>query len=216
VVTIIPARGGSKGLPGKNIRMFCGKPLLAWSILQAPEPVYVSSDDDEILAVAREYGATGIKRPPELATDTASSESALLHALDTIGDVDKVVFLQPTSPLRWHTDAVRAIKLFDDSGADSLFSCCELEDFCAWTEDNGTLRGLTFDPFNRGRRQDRKPIHLENGSIYIFKPEVLRKGNRLGGKVVRYPMQYWQSFEIDDQETFDLCRFYFRRKELDL
>lgn len=215
MVTVIPARGGSKGLPGKNIRSFCGKPLLAWSILQAPVPVYVSSDDDEILDVAAQYGATGIKRPPELSTDTCASETALLHALDIIGPVDKIVFLQPTSPLRWATDVHRAVKLFDDAGADSLFSCCELQDFCGWTEKEGRLEGLTFDPFNRGRRQDRKPLYLENGSIYIFKPEILRAGNRLGGKVVRYPMQFWQSFEIDDEETFDLCRYYFKKKGLD-
>lgn len=215
MITIIPARGGSKGLPNKNIRTFCGKPLLAWSILQAPKPVYVSSDSDEILAIGREYGAIGIKRPAELANDTASSESALLHALEDIPEASKVIFLQPTSPLRLPDDIARAINIFDRTEADSLFSCCELDDFCAWTEDNEGLRGLTFDPMNRGRRQDRRPIHLENGSIYIFKPWVLRAGNRLGGKIVRYPMEFWQSWEIDDQETFDLCRYFFKRKGLD-
>lgn len=216
MVTIIPARGGSKGLVGKNIRLFCGKPLLAWSILQAPKPVYVTSDDDEILAVAAEYGAIGIKRPPSLATDTSTSESAILHALEDIPEASEVIFLQPTSPLRYSFDVAKALELFRAKGADSLFSCAELEDFTAWEGEGETLRGLTFDPFNRGRRQDRKPIHLENGSIYIFKPEILRRNNnRLGGKIVRYPMEFWQSFEIDDQETFYLCRFYFRRKGLD-
>ncbi len=214
-VTIVLARGGSKGLPGKNILPFCGRPLLAWSIMQAPSPVYVTSDNDEILAVAKDYGALTIQRPAHLANDTATSESALIHALDAIGDVDKIIFLQPTSPLRVWDDVQNAVNLFDSTGADSLFSSCQLEDFCAWTERDGELSGLTFDPAKRGRRQDRKPIYLENGSIYITKPEVLRKGNRLGGKIVRYPMQYWQSFEIDDQETFSLCKHYFHMKGLD-
>ena len=216
MITLIPARGGSKGLPGKNIRDFCGKPLLAWSILQSPFPVVVTSDDDEILAVAREYGATGIKRPPELSTDTATSEDALLHALDELGAYHEVCFLQPTSPLRRKDDVIRAATLFRITGADSLFSCCELEDFTAWEGEGDKLRGLTFDPLNRGRRQDRKPIHLENGSIYLFKTEILRRNkNRLGGKTVRYPMEYWQGFEIDDQDTWDFCEFYFKKRGLD-
>lgn len=86
-IAIIPARGGSKGIPGKNLLPFCGKPLLAWSIEQALsskyiKSVYVSSDDDEILEVAESYGAIGIKRPKELATDTSTSEEALLHTLN--------------------------------------------------------------------------------------------------------------------------------------
>lgn len=216
MVTIIPARGGSKGLPGKNLRTFCGKPLLAWSILQAPKPVYVSSDNVEILLVAEAYGAIPIKRPDELATDEASSESALAHVLACIDEPQEIIFLPPTAPLRYSHDIIRALQIFRKSGADSLFSSCELQDFCGWTEQDGQLRGLTFDPMNRGRRQDRKPIYLENGSIYIFKPKLLQDtGNRLGGKIVRYPMQFWQSFEIDDQETFDLCEWYFKRHGLD-
>lgn len=194
---------------------FCGRPLLAWSIMQAPSPVYVTSDDDAILAVAIEYGAHPIKRPAELATDTSTSESALLHALAQMPEQDKVIFLQPTSPLRRWDDVRKAEALFDATGADSLFSSCKLDDFCAWTETDGELHGLTFDPAKRGRRQDRRPLYLENGSIYIFKPAILRAGNRLGGKIVRYPMEFWQSFEIDDQETFNLCRHYFYEKGLD-
>jgi len=209
-VTIICARGGSKGLPNKNIRTFCGKPLLAWSILQAPKPVYVTSDSDTILAVASSYGAIGIKRPPELATDTASSESALLHALEDIPETSSVIFLSATSPLRLKNDISLALEQFTVSGSDSLFSACKAEDLCLWEEENGRLYGKTFDPFNRGRRQDRKPLYIENGSIYIFKPEILRRhNNRLGGKMTRYAMQPWQQYEIDDEETFDLCRYKF-------
>lgn len=221
-IAIILARGGSKGIPQKNLIDFAGKPLLAWSILQARAAetvaaVYVSSDSDAILDVAIRYGARAIKRPDELATDTATSEVALLHALDVIvaeqeGDPECVVFLQATSPLREPSDIDAAVVEFRTQAADSLFSDAVLDDFCAWHEDDGVLKGKTFDPFNRGRRQDRKPLYLENGSIYVFKPSLLReKGNRLGGKIARYSMPYWKSFEIDTVENIELCEYFFRK-----
>ncbi len=221
-VAIILARGGSKGIPHKNLIDFAGKPLLAWSILQARaaeavDAVYVSSDSATILDVAAKYGARPIQRPDEFATDTATSESALLHALDVVAgergrEPECVVFLQATSPLREPSDIDGAIDEFRAQGADSLFSDAVLDDFCAWEEEGGVLRGKTFDPFNRGRRQDRKPLYLENGSIYVFKPSLLReKGNRLGGKIARYSMPYWKSYEIDSVENIELCEYYFRK-----
>lgn len=219
---IILARGGSKGIPKKNIMDFVGKPLLAWSILQAldsgvVDAVFVSSDSNEILEVAARYGAVAIKRPDDLATDTSSSEVALLHVLDRIrsergADPERVVFLQATSPLREPTDIVGAVHAFDEQHADSLFSDAVLDDLCAWIEEDGELKGKTFDPWNRGRRQDRKPLYLENGSIYVFKPPLLRKtGNRLGGKIGRYTMPFWKSYEIDTLENVELCEYYFRK-----
>lgn len=221
-VAIILARGGSKGIPHKNLIDFAGKPLLAWSILQATaakivEAVYVSSDSQAILDVAKQYGAHPIRRPDEFATDTATSESALLHALDVIakereGEPECIVFLQATSPLREPSDIDGAVAEFQFQEADSLFSDAVLDDLCAWQEEGGVLKGKTFDPFNRGRRQDRKPLYLENGSIYVFKPSLLReKGNRLGGKIARYSMPYWKSFEIDTVENIELCEYFFRK-----
>jgi len=221
-VAIILARGGSKGIPHKNLIDFAGKPLLAWSIMQAKtaetvDSVYVSSDSDAILDMAAHYGARTIKRPDEFSTDTASSESALLHALDRIvadlgAEPERIVFLQATSPLREPSDIDGAIATFIAQGADSLFSDAVLDDFCAWHEEGGVLKGKTFDPFNRGRRQDRKPLFLENGSIYVFKPALLRKaGNRLGGKIARYSMDFWKSFEIDTVENIELCEYFFRK-----
>lgn len=221
-VAIILARGGSKGIPHKNLINFAGKPLLAWSILQARaaesvDHVYVSSDSDAILDVAAQYGARIIKRPDELSTDTATSESALLHALDAIAadlgtEPERIVFLQATSPLREPSDIDGAVAAFVLQGADSLFSDAVLDDFCAWQEEDGALKGKTFDPFNRGRRQDRKPLYLENGSIYVFKPSLLRQtGNRLGGKIARYSMDFWKSFEIDTVENIELCEYFFRK-----
>ena len=220
--TIILARGGSKGIPNKNLLCFAGKPLLAWSIVQASEAesideVYVSSDSAAILDVAEEYGARPIHRPDELATDTATSEAAWLHALDVMKaergtDPEAVVCLQATSPLREPSDIDGAIRAFQTHGADSLFSDALLDDLCVWIEENGVLMGKTFDPWNRGRRQDRQPLYLETGSIYVFKPQLLREtGNRLGGKIARYTMPYWKSFELDTLENVELCEYYFRK-----
>jgi CMP-N,N'-diacetyllegionaminic acid synthase len=214
IATIIPARGGSKGIPHKNILPFCGKPLIAWSIEQSPFPVYVSTDDLAIYNTAADYGAYPIRRPPELATDTASSESALRHAIDAIGDVDTVIFLQATSPIRTPDDISNALKIFQDGGYDSLFSMCRLDDYCIWEDRNG-LASVNFDWKNRVRRQLRKPSYLENGSIFIFKPWVLREtGNRFGGKLGMYEMPFWKSFEIDGPEDVDIVEYYFKRNIL--
>jgi len=220
---IIPARGGSKGIPRKNLIDFCGKPLLAWSIIQAcqtsgVDEVYVTSDSDEILSVARQYGALPIKRPDNIAGDTATTESAILHALDMIsGPVDTVVLLQATSPLRKPGDLGAALKQFEKEGVDSLFSGAVLEDFLIWEQgQDKTLSSFNYDFTRRGRRQDRKPQFVENGSFYIFKPSIIReKSNRLGGSIGIYLMDFWQSFEIDNLEDIELLRVLFEVKLYD-
>lgn len=222
IVAVIPARGGSKGIPGKNIMDFCGKPLLAWTLLQAKaaktiKHVYVSSDDEQILDISVLYGAKAISRPKELATDTATSESALLHVLDNIERESKsipdlIVFLQATSPLREPDDIDNAVRKIIEDKADSLFSMSVLDDFCIWSIQDNNLKGLTFDPYNRGRRQDRQPLYLENGSIYIFKPDILRKcNNRLGGAITMYEMEGWKSYEIDRKEDLDIFEYFFKK-----
>ncbi len=225
IIAIIPARGGSKAIPAKNLLDFCGKPLLAWSILQAREArtisrVYVSSDDPNIQNIAARFGAVPIVRPPELATDTSSSEQALRHALTEIDRAtgttpDLVVFLQATSPLREPEDIDGAVGKLLETEADSLFSMAILEDFCLWTKTGDSLKGLTFDPRHRGRRQDREPIYLENGSIYVFRPEILKKyDNRLGGKISMFEMPRWKSYEIDTLEDVEICAYYFKKNLL--
>lgn len=215
-VCIIPARGGSKGIPRKNIRTLLGKPLLAYSIEQALQTqsisrVIVSTDSHEIADVAKKYGAEVTWRPAEISGDTASSESALLHALDHLHDElaydpDLVVFLQATSPLRRPDDIQRAIDLLEREEADSLLSVGPLHGF-VWRKSRGKddLRAYSYDYKNRMRRQD-APIDLvENGSIYVFKPWVLRTHhNRLGGKIVAYEMSHLTSFQIDDPEDLVL------------
>ena len=225
IVSIIPARGGSKAIPQKNIVDFCGKPLLAWTIEHALnsrfiEKVYVSTDDPKIAEVATNYGAKVIERSKELATDTSPSEEALLHALMYIEEKeglkpDIVVFLQCTSPLREPEDIDNAIRKFIKEKADSLFSVAKLEDFCVWKKENNTWISVTFDYKNRGMRQDREPYYLENGSIYIFKPEILKKyKNRLGGRITIYEMPYWKSYEIDSWEDLEICEYFMRKKLL--
>ena len=226
VVAIIPARGDSKGIPNKNIINFCGKPLLAWSILQAMESsyvdeVYVSSDSKQILAVGEQYGAIGIVRPDELSDDAAPSESALSHALDYIENsrnetVDLVVFLQATSPLREPEDIDAAVRILLDNNAYSLLSVAVLDDLCAFKLQGNNIIGITYDPYNRGRRQEREPVYHDNGSIYVFRPDVLRRyQNRLGGKIDILRMPFWKSHEIDTLEDLELCAYYFERKLLD-
>lgn len=222
IIAIIPARGGSKSIPRKNIIDFCGKPLIAWSIEQACgskyiHDVYVSTEDEEIARVSRQYGAKIIWRPLELAADTSSSEEALLHAiseLEKTREIDVVVFLQATSPLREVGDIDTAIEDFFAKQADSLVSA-SIQHFCVWGNEGGSLKSITFDYKNRGRRQDREPCYLENGSIYIFKPEIIKKyNNRLGGNMTFYAMPSWKSYEIDNIEDLETCEYYMQKKIL--
>lgn len=219
VVAIIPARGGSKGIPDKNIKDFCGKPLVAWSILQClatPEidEVYVSSDSEKILDVAAEFGAKKIKRPDELSGDKASSESAIVHALETIdpSQIEIAMMLQATSPLRKKDDLGRAVRQILDEKLDSSFSGAVLDDFLIWEKQtDGTLKSFNYDYKNRGRRQDRKPQYVENGSVYLFRPEImLDANNRIGGKVGICLMDFWQSFELDSPEDWPLLEVMFQ------
>ncbi len=224
-VAIIPARGGSKGLKEKNIYPVAGKPLLAWTVLQALastsiERVFVSTDDEAIAKVASEYGAEVIVRPPELAGDKASSESAILHAVGVIErdynmPLSTIVFLQATSPLRKQGDIDRAVELFFQEGADSLISVTRADDLTLWEFQDGKWGSVNFDYRNRGMRQDRPTQFIENGSIYIFKPEILVTfGNRIGQKLSAYEMEFWQTWEIDTIEEIDLIEYYLYKKNL--
>jgi N-acylneuraminate cytidylyltransferase len=223
---IIPARGGSKGLKNKNIHHVAGLPLLAWSVMQALEAesvdrVFVTTDDPDIATVAQRYGAEIIDRPAEISGDKSSSEAALLHALEVIGEryglePETVVFLQATSPLRKPGDIDRAIHLFRQEQADSLISVTRADDLTIWEQRDQAWRSVNFDYLNRGMRQERPSQYIENGSIYLFTPSVLRQfGNRIGKKLTVYPMEFWQTWEIDTIEEVDLVEFYMKKKGLD-
>jgi len=214
-IAIIPARGGSRGIPRKNLVPVCGKPLLAWSIEHAlgassVDAVYVSSDCDEILAVAQSFGARAIARPAELSGDGATSESAWLHAVDVIesqnGKVDLVVGMQATSPVRDAHDLDAAIEQFHRESLDSLVAACEVHDFFLWRRVDGTAEGINHDYRARRRRQDIAPSFLENGSFYIFRPELLRAtACRLGGRIGVFKMAKHKMFQIDEPEDIALC-----------
>ncbi|MCX5695171.1 MAG: acylneuraminate cytidylyltransferase [Candidatus Omnitrophica bacterium] len=215
VIAIIPARGGSKGIPRKNIVNFAGKPLLAWSILQAKlskmiSAVYVTSDSLQILEIATKYGALPILRPKKISGDSDSSESALLHALSHIKEKpDYIVFLQATSPLRKPGDIDNAIKKIIKQKADSLVSFIELREFI-WSKSKDKFFSLTFDCKNRKRRQELEPLFRENGSIFIFKPEILKRlKNRIGAKMSAYIMEPWQKADIDDKVDLQYCEWLF-------
>ena len=219
VVAIILARGGSKGIPRKNVLNFVGHPLVAWSVMQAKktkeiDEVYVSSDSDEILEIAQSYGAKVIKRPDEYAGDTAKSEEAILHALKVLGsDQEIIIMLEPTAPLRKPNDLGNAVKLFRKKGWDSCFSGATLQSFLIWKRDNdGKLTSVNYDYKNQGPRQMREPDYHENGAIYMFKPEiVLKNKNRFGGNIGIFPNDFWQSFELDEPEDWNFVELVFRK-----
>ena len=220
-VAIIPARGGSKGIPKKNTVEICGKPLVAWSIEQALEAegidsVWVSSDSDEILSVAECYGARSIKRPREISHDTASSEEAWLHALDTIEQTghtpSRAVGIQATSPIRESRDFQEALRLFEQNGYDSLFTATEIADFHVWRRDDRQGHApVNYDYRNRQMRQNIEKRYLENGSFYVFRPEIIRScQNRLGGRIGVCVLEEHKMFQIDTPEDVRLCEVIMR------
>jgi len=220
-VAVILARGGSRGIPRKNLTDFCGKPLIAWTIEQAREAkrissVWVSSDDAEILDVAQRFGALTIERSAALAGDEASSESGWLHALDTFESagvtVDVLVTPQCTSPLRTSDDFDDAIALFETNQLDSLFSATSIPDFNIWRPDaSGALDSYTYDYRRRERRQEKSEQFLENGSFWLTRPQVMREtGNRLGGHIGIWGMDFWKSFQIDEPQDLRFCEVLMR------
>ncbi len=223
VLAIIPARGGSRRLPGKNLLDVAGRPLIVHSIeharrAQAVTRTIVSTDDPAIEATSVAAGAEVIHRPPEISTDTATSEAALLHALDYLHareqyQPDLVVFLQCTSPVREQGDIDDAVRHLLHSGADSIFSATESK-WLLWRMSDDRAQSFNYDYRHRRREQDMPAEWRENGSIYVFRPWVLREGgNRLGGKITAYEMNYWSSFQIDSAEDLDLCDWILRRQQ---
>ncbi|MCF3640929.1 acylneuraminate cytidylyltransferase [Rhizobium sp. TRM95111] len=214
-VAVIPARGGSVGLPGKNIRPFNGIPLVGRTVLAARQAervsaAYVSSDSEEILAVAERHGGRAIRRPGDISGSTASSESALLHALDVLAgqgeEPDVLVFLQCTSPFTSaaHVDAVLAA--MEEQGADSAFSAVEDHGFIWQIGADGAAEGITHDHTKpRQRRQDMTPRYRENGAIYAMRVPAFRaQGNRFCGRSILVPMDV-PTVEIDTPEDWRIA-----------
>jgi len=211
VAVLIPARGGSKGIPRKNLVPFMGRPLVAWSIeagrvARRVSDVVVSTDDDQIARVAQKNGALVLRRPAELAGDHATTESAIAHFLDATGGAqaicprpDLVCLLQPTSPLRPPGAVDEALERLLEGGFDSLLSLSPTHRFFWHVEGNRTRAGYDF--MRRPRRQDLAPgdVHyVETGSIYVFtRDHFERTGNRLGGRIGHVIHSESYAIEID-------------------
>jgi len=209
VVAVIPARGGSRGIPKKNVRLLHGKPLIAYMICAAKavhivERVIVSSDDDEICAVGTAFGAEIIRRPAEISGPSASSEEALLHALSKVEDggryvVDILLFLQCTSPLTTSADIEGTLNLLISNEADSAFSASSFQHFLWELDDCGNAVGINHDKRFRAMRQGRPLQFLESGGVYAMVAHGFKKHrHRFFGKTAIYQVPSSRCLEIDD------------------
>ena len=207
VLAVISARGGSKGVPRKNVRLLAGKPLITWTIEQAAQSRYidrviVSSEDEEICQVAKESGAeVPFVRPAELASDTASGVDVLCHAVENAGaDYDYVVLLQPTSPLRESTDIDAAIECCVSRAAKSVVSVAE----------------ATKSPYWMYQMKEGGPqSYALNGALYVLEvPTLLANRKILDGQTLGYVMPAERSYDIDSETDFLICEFLKTRMEL--
>ncbi|MCW2852080.1 MAG: acylneuraminate cytidylyltransferase [Nocardioides sp.] len=207
---LIPARGGSKGIPRKNVRDVGGKPLIVWTIEQAlaiqdegPVEVVVSTDDEEIAAVAADAGAdVPFLRPSELAEDTTATEPVVIHAIEQLTAAgrrpDTVMLLQATSPLRRSGTLSRALREFRESGVDSSVGVVPQAPFLWWATDPPRA---DYEVDHRRRRQDMTPEMMryrETGSVYVTRTEIyLEQHNRLGGRIGLFVMDEIEGVDID-------------------
>jgi len=201
---IIPARGGSKGVHKKNLHILNGKPLLYYSIAAAKstmliDEVYVSSDDDEILEYAQSIGSKTIKRPESISTDTASSETALLHFAENI-EFDNLIFLQATSPLMKPSILNEALEIFLGGDYDSIVSV--FEDHGFWWRYDEPL----YNPMDRHMRQENtNKKYKESGMFYITsKKDLLASRCRFSGKSHSFVHSKIVGYDIDDLDDFKI------------
>ncbi|MFH1149467.1 MAG: acylneuraminate cytidylyltransferase family protein [Actinomycetota bacterium] len=214
---IIPARAGSRGIPGKNLRPLAGKPLIAHAIAQALgsrllDAVVVSTEDEEIAFVAREYGAeVPFIRPAELAGDDSPMMRVLEHSLDELEAAGRVyenaVCLQPTSPLRTSRHIDEAIDLFAAGDPGALASVCEVRESPYWMV---TVQGDVGTPFvgggwERTTRQSLPELYRLNGAIYILDRELLKGLRSLPERLLVYRMEARLSLDIDDETDWMLA-----------
>ncbi|MBA5248788.1 MAG: acylneuraminate cytidylyltransferase family protein [Gammaproteobacteria bacterium] len=210
ILSIIPARGGSKGLSRKNIINLAGKPLIAWTIEASLNSKYitktvVSSDDKEILDISLGCGSEIIKRPDSLAIDSATSESVVRHAIDYLestGEMfDIIILLQPTSPLRSFKDIDSAFEVMFDSAATAVISTCEFNSKTLKTlieNSNGFLEGVSNNKYPFMRRQDLPKVYMPNGSIYIINTKsFLAENSFITSKTANYIASKKSSVDID-------------------
>ncbi|QNJ30631.1 N-acylneuraminate cytidylyltransferase [Synechococcus sp. PROS-9-1] len=212
-LAIIPARGGSKGIPGKNSKILGGLPLIARAISAAKgssrvERVVVSTDDDLIASIARDYGAEIVVRPEELAGDTSSSESALLHTLNVLSEgvklPNQLLFLQCTSPFTSSQQIDTVLSALDDPFINSSFSVSPWHGFI-WQGDGLPVNHDPNKP--RQRRQDLMPSYIETGAIYAMNTEAFLLSESRFCKPWMPVIMNEHSPEIDTLEDFEYCHF---------
>mgnify|MGYP006276657243 CR=1 FL=1 len=229
VLGLATARGGSKGLPGKNVRNLCGKPLIAWTIDAAKaapslDAIVVSTDDGAIADAARRAGAeVPFMRPAELSGDTASSIDVVLHAIDWLAAAgrhfDIVVLLEPTSPLREPADIEQGLARLIESGAGSVVSVCLAENvhpaFMYWQSDDLRLQPFMARQPTGLRRQEIEPLYFLEGTVYVSRIDVLRaKRSFYHDDTAGYVVPKWKSIEIDDLDDFLIAEALIKHKGL--
>jgi N-acylneuraminate cytidylyltransferase len=222
VLAIIPARGGSKGVPRKNIREIAGKPLLAWTIEEARKSKYIdrtilSSEDEEIINVARDWGCeVPFKRPRELASDETPGIEPVIDALNRIPGYDYVILLQPTSPLRKVSDIDAVIEACIERGSPACVSVTEPDKSPYWMyilQDNGKIKQLLEGEFTK--RQDIPQVFALNGAVYAADIKWLtRTRTFVTGETVAYVMPKERSFDIDTELDFCICEYLLMKENL--
>ena len=226
VLGLIPARGGSKGVPKKNVRSLAGKPLIAYTIECAKETnifdyLMVNTDSEEIAETAEKYGAkVPFIRPPELATDTACGMDVIIYTINWFEDKDSkfdiLVYLQPTSPLRLPEDIINALNIMKDNKANAVISVTEAEYPPLWT--NILPHDLKMDNFIRKdieskNRQELPTYYRLNGAIYIARWDYLKKyADWYHERVYAYIMPQERSIDIDSEFDFLLAEFIMQKK----
>lgn len=219
-LAIIPARGGSKGVPRKNIRELAGKPLIAWTIEEAKKSKYItklvlSSEDEEIIEVAKKYGCeVPFVRPMELAADDTPGVDPVLHTIEQCPGYDYVVLLQPTSPLRTVEDIDGAIERLLETESEFCVSVAETLESPYWMyklTDN-QLQPLLENASIVTRRQDLPMVYSLNGAVYIAKTEAfLKEKSFLTSHTLGYIMSKKHSYDIDNEIDFIVCEIIKRK-----
>lgn len=221
VASIILARGGSKGVPNKNKRDFCGKPLISWTIEQCidggidKDNIFVSSDSHDILEIGHEYGVGSILRTPEVSGDGTTSEVSWIYSINYLRKLgfnyDWIFAPQVTSPMREPSDIKNGLLMVESGEYDSLFAATKTDQCSLWKRSKDGLESIGYDYKNRKRRQDNDIQYIENGSFYMFKPDSIKKfNNRMCGNIGIVEMDQWKSFEIDSIDDFKLCSLIMR------
>ena len=219
MLAIIPARSGSKGLLGKNIKKLLGKPLIAYTVeaaLQSKEitEVIISTDDEEIASIAVEFGAKcPFLRPSELATDSSIAADSYIYTIDRLmkdnsSSIDNVVILQPTSPLRLSTDIDESINLFTEKEADSVISFTEEAHPISWHKhisDDNKIENIFQEKAEN--RQEYRKTYYPNGSVYVFKYNLLKEKIYYTDNSYAYIMPRNRSIDIDYLEDFEYVEY---------